>query len=140
VLSAISGRVARFNALLEALRASKEPTEVSREAEVLFHHRSRDDDASNKARHHDDDKFWTVESYEAKTTKAMLECGAKQLPSRIDGKLFEVDAKQLIEFIAASSGLNVEFRARKRQTLSPEKVEARRIRMAELNQRQRAKV
>jgi hypothetical protein len=112
---------------------------VSKEAaEVIYHH--RDNDNSNKVRQCDDSGKWTVESYEAKTTKAMLECGAKQLPNRIDGRLFEVDAKQLIEFIAASSGLNVEFRARKRQTLSPEKAEAKRQRMAELNRRQREKV
>jgi len=113
---------------------------VSKEAaEVIYHHRDRDNDNSNKVRQYDDSGKWTVESYEAKTTKAMLECGAKQLPSRLGGRLFEVDAKQLIEFIAAASGLNVEFRARKRQTLSPEKAEAKRQRMAELNRRQRAK-
>lgn len=110
------------------------------ESEVIFHRNDRDDDTENKCRHHDDDTFWVVESYEAKTTKAMIAAGAEQIPSRIEGHLFRVDAKQLIEFIAASSGLNVEFRARKRQTLSPEKLEAKRRRMAEMNQRQRAKV
>jgi hypothetical protein len=109
-------------------------------AEVIYHHRNRDDDASNKVRQCDDSGKWTVESYESRTTKAMIDAGAKQLPNRIQGRLFEVDARQLIEFIAASSGLVVEFRARKRQTLSPEKAEARRIRMAELNAAQRAKV
>lgn len=109
------------------------------ESEVIFHRGNHDDDTENKARHHDNDIAWVVESYDARTTRAMLDAGATELPSRIDGHLFWVDAKQLIEFIAAASGLNVEFRARKRQALSPEKVEARRRRMAELNQRQRIK-
>jgi hypothetical protein len=114
---------------------------VSKEAaEVIFHQRNRDDDASNKVRQCDDSGKWTVESYESRTTKVMIDAGARQLPSRLGGRLFEVDARQLIEFIAAASGLVVEFRARKRQTLSPEKAEARRIRMAELNAAQRAKV
>jgi len=109
-------------------------------AEVIFHHRDRDRDDDNKVRHHDDDKTWVVESYEAKTTRAMIDAGAMAIPSRVDGHLFRVNAKQLIEFIAAASGLNVEFRARKRQELSPEKMAAKRARMAEMNQRQRAKV
>ena len=112
---------------------------MSNESEVILHRGDRDDDAGNKARHHDDDKTWVVESYEAKTTRAMIDAGAMAIPSRIDGHLFRVNAKQLIEFIAASSGLNVEFRARKRQELSPEKMAAKRARMAELNQRQRVK-
>lgn len=113
---------------------------MSNESEIILHRGERDDDDSNKARRHDDDKTWVVESYEARTTKAMIAAGAEQIPSRIDGHLFRVDAKQLIEFIAASSGLNVEFRARKRQTLSPEAAEAKRRRMAEMNQRQRAQI
>lgn len=92
---------------------------MSNETEVIFH-RDIDDDNSNKARRHDDDKTWVVESYEAKTTKAMLECGAKPLPTVIDGKLFAVDARQLIEFIASSSGLVVEFRKHKKRQLSEE--------------------
>ena len=108
------------------------------ETETIFH-RDIDDDESAKARHHDNDDFWVVESYEARTTKAMLDAGATQLPSRVAGKLFSVDARQLIEFIAAASGLNVEFRNRKRQQLSPEKAEARRQRMAAINAAQRVK-
>jgi|GEM_PF-7023897 len=90
----------------------------SESAEVIFHHRDRDDDNSNKVRQCDDSGRWTVESYETRTTKAMQDAGAKQLPSRIDGRLFEVDARQLIEFIAASSGLVVEFRKHRKRQLS----------------------
>lgn len=49
-----------------------------------------------------------------------------------DGKLFRLTAQQLIEFIAADAGLNVEFRARKRAQLSPEALEAKRARMKAL--------
>ncbi len=90
------------------------------EQEVIFHRNDRDDDEDNKVRHHDDDTFWVVESYEAKTTRAMVDAGAIQIPSRIDGALFRVDAKQLIEFIAVSSGLVVEFRKHKKRQLSDE--------------------
>ena len=90
------------------------------EQETIFHRNDRDDDTENKVRHHDDDVFWVVESYEARTTKAMIALDAEQIPSRVDGHLFRVDAKQLIEFIAASSGLVVEFRKHKKRQLSDE--------------------
>ena len=85
------------------------------ETEVIFHRGERNDDAGAKVRRHDDDPFWIVESYEARTTKAMQDAGAEQIHGRIDGHLFKVDARQLIIFIAASSGLVVEFRTRKRR-------------------------
>jgi len=109
------------------------------EQEYIFH-RDISDDSSAKVRHHDDEQTWTIESYDLRVTQRMIELGATAKPSRIDGHLFAVDAKLLIEFIAASAGLNVEFRNRKRQQLSPEKIEARRQRMAELNAKQRVKV
>ncbi len=89
-------------------------------AEVIYHHRDRDDDASNKVRQCSDGQLWTVESYEARTTKAMIAAGAESIPTRVDGHLFRVDARQLIEFIAASSGLVVEFRKHKKRQLSEE--------------------
>ena len=97
------------------------------EQETIFHRGDRDDDTGAKVRHHDDDPFWVIESYEAKTTKAMIAAGAEQIPSRIDGALFRVDAKKLIIFMAESSGLNVEFRSRKRR----QDTEATRARLAE---------
>lgn len=89
------------------------------ETEIIFH-RDIDDDDSAKVRHHDNDDYWVVESYHARTTKVMIDAGATQLPSRIDGKLFKVDARQLIEFIAAENGLVVEFRKHKKRQLSDE--------------------
>lgn len=92
---------------------------MSLETETIFH-ADRSDDESAKVRHHDNDDFWVVESYQARTTKVMIEMGAIELPSRIDGKLFKVNAKQLIEFIAAENGLVVEFRKHKKRQLSDE--------------------
>ena len=109
------------------------------EQEYIFH-QNIDDDESAKVRHHDDERTWTVESYDPKVTRRMIELGAPALPSRLDGHLFAVDAKMLIEFIAESSGLNVEFRNRNRQQLSCEAMAAKRQRMAELTAKQRMKV
>jgi len=89
------------------------------EQEYIFH-QNIDDDESAKVRHHDDERTWTVESYDPKVTRRMIELGAPALPSRLDGHLFAVDAKMLIEFIAASAGLNVEFRRHKKRQLTEE--------------------
>lgn len=124
---------------------------IREDTEVIFHQGepaerdngyfvASDSDDTNKVRHHDDDKFWVVESYEAKTTRRMIELGAPELKSRVDGHIFQVDAKMLIEFIAISSGLIVEFKNRKRQELSPENAEKRRLRMAVLNAKMRGKI
>ena len=108
------------------------------ESEVILH-RNIDDDESAKARHHDNDDCWVVESYDARTTRAMVDAGAPERASAHSGRVFVVEARQLIEFIAATNGLVVEFRSRKRQTLTPEKVEARRLRMAAINAAQRVR-
>lgn len=112
---------------------------MSKETEYIFHQDMANDDTA-KVRHHSDDALWVVESYDPKVTRRMIEMGARVKPSKFDGHLFEVDAKQLIEFIAACVGLNVEFRKRKRPQLTPENAEKRRLRMAELNARQRLKI
>ncbi len=109
------------------------------ENEVIFH-ADRSDDATGKARNYDDAGAWTVESYSPKTTRRMIELGAPVTASLIDGHLFELDAKLLIEFVAESAGLIVEFRNRRRAQLSPEHAEERRLRMAAMNAAQRVKV
>lgn len=96
------------------------------ETECIFH-QNIDDDESAKVRHHDDERTWTVESYNPKTTRRMIELGAIEKPSNCDGAIFQVDARQLIEFIAASSGLVVEFRRFKKRQLS----EATKAKLAE---------
>jgi hypothetical protein len=89
------------------------------ETEVIFH-RDINDDESAKVRHHDNDDSWVVESYNPKVTRRMIELGAPVVASVIDGHIFQVDARQLIEFIAASSGLIIEFRKHKRRQYSSE--------------------
>lgn len=84
----------------------------------LILHRNHEDDNSNKARQIDGQR-WIVEAYDARTIKALHEAQAQPLPTAIDGALFQVDAKQLILFLAESSGLVVEFRQRKRRQDSP---------------------
>lgn len=112
---------------------------MNEEQEYIFH-KDIDNDESSKVRHHDNDKMWTVESYDKRLTRKMLDLGADCLANASDAQMFRLDAKQLIVFIAESSGLIVEFRNRRRQQLTPEKAEARRLRMAFLNAQQRAKV
>lgn len=109
------------------------------DSEYILHQLFGDDDSA-KARHHDNEEAWTIESYDARVTKRMIELGAQTKASKIDGNLFIVDAKLLIEFIAESSGLNVEFRKRKRQQLSESAMAAKRARMSELRSRQLSKV
>lgn len=100
---------------------------------------SPDNDEAARVRHHDDETTWTCESYDNKLSTGLVMAGATEKPSLCDGRIFECDARQLIQFIAASSSLVIEFRQRKRQQLSPEQAEARRLRMSELNARQRMK-
>ncbi len=52
---------------------------MSAESETIFH-RDSTNDSSAKARHCDDDQQWTVESYDAGTTKAMRAAGATEQP------------------------------------------------------------
>ena len=89
------------------------------EQEYIFH-QDIADDSSAKVRRHDDENFWVVESYDTRTTRRMKELGAIEKPSSCDGAIFQVDAKMLIEFIAASSGLVVEFRKHRKRQLSEE--------------------
>lgn len=100
---------------------------------------SPDDDEAARVRHHDNETTWTCESYDNRTSTALVMAGAVEKPSLHSGRIFTVDAKQLIQFIAETNGLHVEFRNRKRPQLTPEHAEARRQRMAELNARQRVK-
>jgi hypothetical protein len=92
------------------------------------------------ARHHDDEHHWTVESHDPKITRALVQMGCAEKEHSHDGRVFIVGARELIEFIAMASGLNVELRNRKRQTLSPEAKERKRARMRELNAKQRGKI
>ena len=95
------------------------------------------DDESNQARNHDGESTWTIEAHDAKTIHTLIESGATQIPSRIDGALFKADAKQLIEMIAAASGLVVEFRKHKKRQYSEETKAKLAERLREMRERQK---
>lgn len=95
-------------------------------------------DIAHRIHHYDNEQVWTVDAYDRRMIAAMREAGAVEMPSQIDGVLFRVDAKQLIQYIADTSGLIVEFRTRRRQQLSDEQRELRRQRMAAMNAQKQA--
>lgn len=93
-----------------------------------------DDDQAPHVTQCDDETLWTLDCYDERRAKLLMGMGCKPLPATHSaGKLFKVTAQQLIEFIAADAGLNVEFPKRKRAQLSPEQLEAKRERMRALN-------
>lgn len=93
-----------------------------------------DDDTAPHISQYDDETAWTLDVYHDKHAKLLGRLGHAPLPcTHADGQLFRLNAQQLIEFIAADAGLNVEFRSRKRAQLSPEALEAKRERMRALN-------
>jgi hypothetical protein len=98
-----------------------------------------DDDTAAHISQYDDDAAWTLDCYHDRHNRTLTKLGCKPLRStHADGKLYRLTAQQLIEFIAADAGLNVEFPRRKRAQLSPEALEAKRQRMKALNAAQRA--
>lgn len=98
-----------------------------------------DDDTAPHISQYADETAWTLDVYHDKHAKLLAKLGATPLPcAHADGQLYRLSAQQLIEFIAADAGLNVEFRSRKRAQLSPEALEAKRERMRALRASQLA--
>ena len=95
-------------------------------------------EVAHRIHHYENEQTWTVDAYNRSLIAAMRAAGAVELPSEIDGVLFRVDARQLIQYIAETSGLIVEFRTRRRQQLSDEQRELRRQRMAAMNAQKQA--
>lgn len=78
-----------------------------------------------------DDEAWTLDVYHERHAKQLVAMGCKALPStHSTGKLFAVDTRQLIQFLADSEGIAIEFRKRKKRQLSDEQ-------KAELTERMR---
>ena len=96
-------------------------------------------DETGRVHHYDNDKVWTVETYDRRIGEHLQSMGATEKPCSHDGRLFVVDARQLIEFIAESSGLIVEFRQRRRKQLSDEQREHLRQRMTSVRNAQSTK-
>lgn len=94
------------------------------------------DDTTNQAHHCDQDTTWVVETHDHKLASFLQSIGATAKPCLHDGEIFVCDAKQLIAFIAESSGLAVELRHQKRRQYSAEQREAMRQRIAKARQKQ----
>lgn len=90
-----------------------------------------DDDQAPHFSQCDDETLWTIDCYHDRHAKALMGMGCKPLPATHSaGRLFKVTAQQLIQFIAADAGVNVEFRKRKKKALTDEQ-------KAELSERMR---
>lgn len=97
-----------------------------------------DDDTAPHISQCDDDALWTIGCYDDRRAKTLGKLGAQALPATHGaGSLYQVTAQQLIQFIAADAGINVDFPRRKKAQLSPAAAEARRARMRALNAAQR---
>lgn len=93
-----------------------------------------DDDQAPHVTQCDDETLWTLDCYHDKHAKLLMGMGCKPLPATHSaGRLFKVTAQQLIEFIAADAGLNVEFRKRKKRQLSDEQKTELSERMRRIN-------
>ncbi len=88
-----------------------------------------------------DGQGWTVEAFGCdQLVQALLRSGATERPCPYDGRVFTVDARQLIEFIAEASGLAVEFRSQRRRQLTDEQRAAKRVAMAAINARKQGQL
>lgn len=89
-------------------------------------------------RNYDNGDVWHVDAYDRRSTTILEQVGAKRIGTPYDGVSYDCTPQQVIEYIAALHGLNVEFRKRKRQQLSPEEKQRRRERMLALRAAQMA--
>lgn len=100
-----------------------------------------DDDQAAHVSQYDDESVWTLDVYHDKHNKALAKMGCKPLRStHADGKLYKLTAQQLIEFIAADAGLNVEFRKRKKRQLTDEQKTELSERMRRINSQRNGSV
>lgn len=92
------------------------------------------DQTPHFSQYDDEAGIWTLEVYHEAHAATLAGMGCKPLPSTHGaGKLFAVDTRQLIQFLAESEGIPVEFLSRRKAQLTPEQVEAKRERMRALN-------
>jgi len=80
-----------------------------------------EDNAPSFHQYDDEAGTWTLDVYNARHAKMLVAMGCKVLPSTHSaGNLFVVDTRQLIAFLADSEGIAIEFRKRRKRTLSDE--------------------
>lgn len=82
------------------------------------------------AHHYDQEQHWTVECYDKRHANILGKLGALEVASGHDGRIFDLDARQLIEFLAEVNGLIIEFRKHKKRQYSEATKEAMRERLA----------
>lgn len=86
----------------------------------LYLTQTSNDDGNAHARMDGSWDRWLVDCYDDRIAQVMLNAGCNEVPSNIEGTVFSMTAAQLILFIAEQSGLNVEFRQRKRKVITEE--------------------
>jgi hypothetical protein len=100
-----------------------------------------DDQAAHFSQYDDESDVWTLDVYHDRHNKALAKMGCKPLRStHADGKLYRLTAQQLIEFVAADAGLNVEFRKRKTRQLTDEQKTELGERMRRINSQRNGSV
>lgn len=93
-----------------------------------------DDTAPHFSQYDDQTGVWTLDVYHERHAKQLEKMGLQPLPStHSTGKLFAVDTRQLIQFLADSEGIAIEFRKRKKRTLSDEQKAELTERMKRIN-------
>ncbi len=93
-------------------------------------HRTWSDESTERhISNYDSEGVWRLEAYDAKSADILQAIGAKQVERPGAGIAFECTPLQLIHYIAALHGIDVET-GKKRRQLSDEEKERRRQRMA----------
>lgn len=94
-----------------------------------------DDDRSTHFHQYDEEAgTWTLDVYHERHAQALVRMGCKPLPCvHGDGKLFALDTRQLIQFLADSEEIAIEFRKRKKRTMTEEQREELVKRMKRIN-------
>jgi hypothetical protein len=83
-----------------------------------------DYDRNERVHNYDNENAWTVEVYgNGRITRSLEQAGATEKQCLHDGRLFVVDAKQLIAALAAMNNLIVEFRTRRKRQVSEDEKE-----------------
>lgn len=80
-------------------------------------------------RNHDGGDVWRVDAYDQRSAAILEGIGATVASRYHDGVSYDCTPQQVIKYVAALHGLNVEFLKRKRQQLSPQERKRRSERM-----------
>ena len=87
---------------------------------------------NNKAHNYAEEDRWTIETYDRRSETILDGLGATRVKSHHDGLIYDMDARQLIEYVAAYHHIVVDFPKRRRKNLSDEQREVLRQRMLKI--------